>query len=79
MEKTAAISSVHARLNSLTPREREVMEMVADGKANKVVAMDLDISQRTVEIHRAHMMEKMGVSSLAQLVRQLHHAGFFDD
>lgn len=79
LEKTASISDVQARLDSLTPRERQVMEMVADGKANKVVAMDLDISQRTVEIHRAHMMEKMGVTALAQLVRQLHQVGFFKD
>jgi two-component system, LuxR family, response regulator FixJ len=54
---------------SLTPREREVLALVASGKANKVMAADLGLSQRTVEIHRARVMEKMGVSSLAQLVR----------
>ena len=78
LEKTALMSDVRSRLASLTPRERDVLAMVADGKANKVVAMDLSISQRTVEIHRAHVMEKMGVSSLAQLIRQLHQAGYFD-
>jgi two-component system, LuxR family, response regulator FixJ len=57
------------RLESLTPREREVLALVVSGKPNKVMAADLGLSQRTVEIHRARVMEKMGVSSLAQLVR----------
>ena len=57
------------RIDSLTEREREVMEQVVDGKANKVVAIDLNISQRTVEIHRANVMDKMKARSLAQLVR----------
>jgi FixJ family two-component response regulator len=58
--------------------ELERSATAADGKANKVIAMDLDISQRTVEIHRAHVMEKMGVGSLAQLIRQLHRADYFE-
>ena len=53
----------------LTPREKEVMECVVKGQANKVIAMDLDVSQRTVEIHRARVMEKMQARSLADLVR----------
>jgi two-component system response regulator FixJ len=57
------------RLESLTPREREVLTLVTQGKANKVMAGDLGVSQRTVEIHRARVMEKMGANSLAQLVR----------
>lgn len=57
------------RSQSLTPREREVMECVVRGLANKVIAMDLDLSQRTVEIHRARVMEKMRARSLAELVR----------
>lgn len=57
------------RIDSLTEREREVMEQVVDGKANKVVAIDLNVSQRTVEIHRANVMDKMKARSLAQLVR----------
>jgi two-component system response regulator FixJ len=57
------------RYATLTPREREVMDMVAQGAANKVIAMDLDLSQRTVEIHRSRVMEKMGARSLAALVK----------
>jgi two-component system, LuxR family, response regulator FixJ len=57
------------RVESLTPREREVMTLVTAGKPNKIMAVALGVSQRTVEIHRAHVMEKMGTSSLAQLVR----------
>ena len=60
---------IRARVAGLTPREREVMALVTQGKANKVIAADLDLSQRTVEIHRAHVMEKMGANSLAHLVR----------
>lgn len=57
------------RMDTLTEREREVMAQVVEGKANKVVAIDLNVSQRTVEIHRANVMDKMKARSLAQLVR----------
>jgi len=60
---------IRTRVAALTPREREVMALVTQGKANKVIAADLDLSQRTVEIHRAHVMQKMGANSLAHLVR----------
>ncbi|MBS0421208.1 MAG: response regulator transcription factor [Proteobacteria bacterium] len=63
------VQSIRARYDSLTPREREVLEHVARGSSNKVVAFDLSISQRTVEIHRARLMEKMHAPSLAHLVR----------
>jgi FixJ family two-component response regulator len=49
----------------LSPREREVLDLVTQGKANKMVAGDLGVSQRTVEIHRAHVMQKMEANSLA--------------
>jgi two-component system response regulator FixJ len=62
---------IQERLTSLTPREREVLTLVTSGKPNKVMAGDLGVSQRTVEIHRARVMEKMGASSLAQLVRMV--------
>ncbi|WP_372747710.1 response regulator transcription factor [Litorivivens sp.] len=63
------VQVIQGRYNELTPRESEVMAMMVEGKANKVIAIDLDISQRTVEIHRARVMEKMCAKSLAQLVR----------
>jgi two-component system, LuxR family, response regulator FixJ len=59
------------RLESMTPRERQVLSMVIAGKPNKIMAADLNVSQRTVEIHRSRVMEKMGASSLAQLVRMM--------
>jgi FixJ family two-component response regulator len=57
------------RRESLTPRERQVMELVVNGDANKVIAIDLGLSERTVEIHRAKVMEKMGAKSVAHLVK----------
>ena len=57
------------RLNRLTKREREVMTGVADGKANKVIAEELGLSPKTVEVHRARLMQKLEVDSLAQLMR----------
>jgi two-component system, LuxR family, response regulator FixJ len=57
------------RIDSLTPREKQVMELVVNGAANKVIAIDLGLSERTVEIHRAKVMEKMGARSVAHLVK----------
>jgi len=59
------------RVKSLTPREREIMERMIAGQANKVIAIELEISQRTVEIHRSRVMHKMGTHSLAHLVRMV--------
>jgi FixJ family two-component response regulator len=59
------------RLKSLTPRERQVLDLVVDGKANKVIAADLELSIKTVEFHRAHVMQKMGVESVAELVQRV--------
>jgi two-component system, LuxR family, response regulator FixJ len=59
------------RVDSLTAREKQVMGQVVLGKANKVIAGDLGVSQRTVEIHRARVMEKMQAKSLAHLVRMV--------
>jgi FixJ family two-component response regulator len=62
-------AEVLRRLESLTPRERQVMDLVVEGGANKVIAIDLGLSERTVEIHRAKVMEKMGARSVAHLVK----------
>lgn len=61
--------AIRDRFGSLTPREREVLQHVTRGSSNKVMAYDLSISQRTVEIHRARLMEKMQAPTLAHLVR----------
>ncbi len=65
------VRQIVEKVESLTPRERQVLDMVVEGKANKVIAIDLDVSQRTVEVHRANVMEKMGARSLADLVRMM--------
>lgn len=63
--------TIRAREASLTQREHDVMVLVVQGKANKVIAYELDISVKTVEVHRAHVMEKMGAASVAELTRML--------
>jgi len=60
-----------SRVASLTPRERQVMEMVVVGQPNRQIAAELNLSEKTVEVHRAHVMEKMRADSLAQLVRMV--------
>lgn len=73
--RPAANPEVAQRIAQLTPREREVLEGLVAGHANKVIAYELDISPRTVEIHRARVMEKMQARSLSQLVRMALEAG----
>ena len=68
-EKHARLSIIASRLATLTEREREVLQRVIEGKPNKIIAADLDISMKTVEFHRAKVMEKMGVTSVAELVQ----------
>jgi FixJ family two-component response regulator len=65
----AARAEVQRRVETLTPREKQVMDLVVEGQANKVMAIDLGLSERTVEIHRAKVMEKMGARSVAHLVK----------
>lgn len=77
----ARTDELRQRLGTLTPREKEVMGLIVAGHANKVIALDLGLSERTVEIHRARVMEKMATRSVAHLVRMAmaleppgHHA-----
>jgi DNA-binding CsgD family transcriptional regulator len=58
-------------LASLTPRERQVMPYIAEGRANKVIAIELGISQRTAEAHRARIFQKLGVRNAVELVRAM--------
>jgi FixJ family two-component response regulator len=69
------VSSIAARAALLTPREREVMEHVIAGRLNKQIAGDLGTVEKTVKVHRGRMMAKMGVRSVAELVRITEHIG----
>ncbi|HMH03323.1 MAG TPA: response regulator transcription factor [Candidatus Udaeobacter sp.] len=71
----AELSEISARLATLTPREREVLEYVVAGKLNKQIAGDLGTVEQTVKVHRAHLMEKMRVRSVAELVRLTQRCG----
>jgi len=70
-EQGAHQARLAERMSLLTPREQEVMALVVAGKANKVIAIDLSISERTVELHRARIMKKMQARSLAELMRMV--------
>jgi FixJ family two-component response regulator len=67
--------TIRERIATLTPREVEVMHRVVRGQANKVIAMDLGVSQRTVELHRARVMRKLKMRSLAELVSAVGKLG----
>ena len=67
--ESSRLQDIEAHYNSLTPREKEVLQYVIEGKRNKVIAFDMNISQSTVEAHRSKVMEKMTASSLSDLMR----------
>lgn len=74
-EQRAEIAELRSRFDSLTPREREVMALVAAGLLNKQVAGELGTSEASVKVHRQHVMEKIGADSLAELVRMADKIG----
>lgn len=70
-ERQRGQATLASRLAQITPREREVMERILNGKYNKVIADELNIAMRTVEVHRARIFEKMGVKSAVELAQLL--------
>jgi two-component system response regulator DctR len=70
-EQAGASAAIHTRLAALSGREREVLDLILDGKMNKVIADKLGISMRTVEVHRAHIFDKMNVKTAVELARLL--------
>jgi FixJ family two-component response regulator len=74
-EQRAELAELRKRFDSLTPREREVMALVAAGLLNKQVAGELGTSEASVKVHRQHVMEKIGADSLAELVRMADKIG----
>ncbi|HXJ37390.1 MAG TPA: response regulator [Candidatus Eisenbacteria bacterium] len=72
-------AALHERYEALTPREREVMVLVAAGLLNKQIAGELSTSERTIKFHRAHLMKKMRAESLAELVRMAAQLGVAPD
>ncbi len=67
--ESSRIQDIEARYNDLTPREKEVLQFVIEGKRNKIIAADMNISQSTVEAHRSRVMEKMAAETLSDLMR----------
>ena len=73
----ARLRELRARLDMLTPRERDVLRQVVRGRRNKQIAADLDINERTVKLHRTAITTKLQVRSVAELTQLVHEAGVF--
>jgi FixJ family two-component response regulator len=78
-EQRARRRELRARFDALTPRECEVLEHVLRGQMNKQIAGDLDASERTIKAHRANLMAKLQVQSVAELLHLAHEAGFISN
>jgi FixJ family two-component response regulator len=78
-ERYAEIQELQRRAANLTPREREVMALVVRGRLNKQAAVELGTVEKTIKVHRARVIEKMGVGSLAELVRAAEKLGMFSN
>ena len=74
-ERHAELSAIQAKLTTLTPREREVLGHVVAGRLNKQIAGDLGTVEKTIKVHRSRMMEKLGLRTVADLVRMAEKAG----
>jgi FixJ family two-component response regulator len=74
-KRRAIQQAIQRRLDTLTPREREVMTQVVCGRLNKLIAMEIGTGEKTVKVHRARMMSKMAATSVAELVRLGAHVG----
>jgi len=74
-QSSAELDEIHERLATLTPREREVLTHVVSGQLNKQIANDLGTVEKTIKVHRARVMEKMKVNSVAELVRLTERLG----
>ncbi|MHC4068099.1 MAG: response regulator transcription factor [Planctomycetota bacterium] len=73
-KKQLKIADIKKRMDSLTPREHQILEGVVEGKTNKIIAIELGLSPKTVDFHRCHILEKMGVNSAVQLTRAVMKA-----
>jgi two-component system response regulator FixJ len=78
-KRQAQLGDIHDKLAALSNRERQVLEGLVAGQANKIIAFDLGISPRTVEIYRANVMTKMAANSLSDLVRMAMMAGILEN
>jgi two-component system response regulator FixJ len=63
------VAQAAEQMTLLSPRERQVLEAISGGRPNKLIAYDLGISVRTVEVHRAHMLDRLGVRNIAEAIR----------
>ena len=76
-EAATRVNAAESKIGKLSPRERDVLKGLIEGRSNKIIAYELDISPRTVEIYRANLMEKLEVRSLSEALRIAFAAGMF--